>query len=303
MSYGPRVSIESRYGYTIRELVVLAVGVFACSTSVIFIKASAVQPATLSAVRLAVAVIALGPLFVRDVRRHTLGPRDFAICMLPGVLLGFHFVTWIYGARLTPVVSSTLIVNLVPAVTPFLLWAAIRERLTGNEWLGTAIALSGTIALVSRDLDLSPNHFRGDAVCFASMVLFSMYLVLGRKSTRLPTVWAYVVPVYALAAVTSGLGCIGAPQPLARLSEPREILLAVGLGLVPTVLGHSALNYSMGRFRGQIVSIVNLSQPIFAGISGYALLGEVPAAMTYPACVLVLTGAVIALRRPGSRRS
>jgi drug/metabolite transporter (DMT)-like permease len=149
---------------------------------------------------------------------------------------------------------------------------------------------------VSRDYDFEPGHFFGDVVCFGSMILFSVYLVLGRRGRALPSVWAYVVPLYAVAAVASLVGWIGQRDPLARLGEPRELLLALGLALVPTVLGHSALNFAMAHFRGQFVSIANLSQPLFAGLAAFVLFAEVPNAAAYPACLLVVAGAIVSLR-------
>ncbi|MGD8862792.1 MAG: hypothetical protein PVI30_22460, partial [Myxococcales bacterium] len=52
------------------DLLILAGGIVACSTSVLFIKASTMHPATLAVGRLLVASCVLSPLFVRDLRRH-----------------------------------------------------------------------------------------------------------------------------------------------------------------------------------------------------------------------------------------
>ena len=80
------------------------------------------------------------------------------------------------------------------------------------------------------------------------------------------------------------------------METPKDLLLTIGLGIVPTVLGHSILNYSMRHIRGQAVSIANLSQFIFAGIMGYFFLSEVPQWTFFVACPLVVGGAVLALQ-------
>jgi len=52
------------------HLLLLLVGVFACSTAVIMIKACSEDAVLLSAYRLLIAAIALTPVFWRDYRRH-----------------------------------------------------------------------------------------------------------------------------------------------------------------------------------------------------------------------------------------
>jgi drug/metabolite transporter (DMT)-like permease len=89
----------------------------------------------------------------------------------------------------------------------------------------------------------------------------------------------------------TGLATVG------DFSQPiREIAFIVGLGLIPTVTGHSIMNYSMKHLRGQVVSLANLNQFIFAGIMAWILLGEKPIWNFYIACALVVAGAITALR-------
>jgi drug/metabolite transporter (DMT)-like permease len=74
-----------------------------------------------------------------------------------------------------------------------------------------------------------------------------------------------------------------------------NVLLMIGLGLIPTVFGHTILNYSMKFFRGQVVSVTNLAQPIFAGILGYLFFGEAPRPVFFAAAALILLGVLIVL--------
>ena len=74
------------------------------------------------------------------------------------------------------------------------------------------------------------------------------------------------------------------------LPSPREYLIIVGLAVVPTILGHSILNHAMRYLRGQVVSVLNLSQFLFAGVLAYLLLGETPRPVFYAAGALVVGG-------------
>ena len=89
------------------RVLLLLLGAFACSTSVIFMKASRIDPILLACYRLVVATLVLLPLFVRDLRAHRdrFGAPELRRTLLPGVVLGVHFISWIIGARLTPAVG------------------------------------------------------------------------------------------------------------------------------------------------------------------------------------------------------
>jgi drug/metabolite transporter (DMT)-like permease len=294
------------------KVLLLILGVFTCSTAVIMIKRCGMHPIQLAGVRLVIAGIALSPVFLRQWRRHrrAWSPADLRRTLLPGLLLGLHFITWIVGARLTLAANSSLIVNMVPVALPFFLFFVMRERLNAGEWIGTALAMTGMLILGGMDYHLSWRHFTGDVMCFISMLLFAGYLVLGRRNRDVPAIWLYLVPLYLLGgvfcliiwpislAVGFDPASTAAPAPVDVSETTWDWLMALGLGIIPTVIGHSILNHAMRTLRGQAVGIANLGQFIFAGIMGYLLLSppEVPNWNFYVAAVGVVLGALIALR-------
>ena len=283
------------------NVLLLFIGVFACSTAVIMIIKSALDPMLISAYRLLAAVVLLSPFFVRDYQAAR--PRlTFAAllrrALVPGLLLGGHFILWVIGARLTPPANSSLVVNMTPVVMPFCLYLLVRERIDGVELVGTALAVAGVIVLGVTDFKLSAEYFKGDAFCVASMLFFVLYLALGRRASRGLALWLYVAPLYLVGGLLCLVcGLISGADPLSALSA-REALLVLGLALVPTMIGHSSLNFCMRKMRGQAVAIGNLGQFVFAGILGYFILSEVPDPAFYVAAVLVVAGSVVVLEVP-----
>ena len=172
-------------------LTALLGGVFACSTAALFIKTSAVHPAVLSAWRLLIAAAVLSPLFLRAWRRQpeSLGWTDLRRSLIPGVLLALHFISWAAGARMTPVANATLIVNMVPVAMPFFLFFLLREKINRGEIAGTVLALAGVTVLAWSDYRFEPENLPGDAVCFASMLLFGLYLAYGRLNRGAASMW------------------------------------------------------------------------------------------------------------------
>ncbi len=271
----------------------LVFGVFACSTAVIFIKSCSVHPVLLASYRLFVAAVALTPMLWRDVRRsgRPLSSSDLRTALVPGVLLGLHFISWIIGARMTPAVNASLIVNLVPIVMPLVLIPVARERITRREVVGTVTATAGLLLLSGGDLNVSLQHFWGDVTCFVSMLFFTCYLALARRNRHVASVFVYLVPLYTVAGVFCLLVALFFVNPLTQTYSLREVRLVIGLGLIPTVFGHSILNYAMKHLRGQVVAIVNMGQFIFAGTMAYMRFGEVPSLFFYPSCALVVGSA------------
>ena len=276
----------------------LFVGVFACSLAVIFIKASTVDPVLLSSFRLLGAAALLAPLFERERRRHRgrFGLASLRRSIVPGLVLAAHFVSWAIGARMTLAANASLIVNMVPLAMPFLLLFVAGERIARLELVATVLGLSGVVILSAGDI--ASGDLAGDLVCFLSMLLFALYLALGRRNRDIPSIWLYVVPLYAIA----GLAClaVGAFRlPTVSSFAMREWWLLLALAVVPTIFGHSLLNAAMKHFRGNVVSVCNVGQFFFAGVSAWVVFGEIPKPAFWPAALLVVLAAVIALR--GSR--
>jgi drug/metabolite transporter (DMT)-like permease len=278
----------------------LFLGVIACSTSAIFIRLSATDPFVLTAARLSIAVVLLAPVLRVQLQRHGAAfTRDHVRrTRLPALVLALHLMSWSEGARMTAVVQASLIVNLVPIAVPFFLHGLAKERINRAEVAGTFLAIAGLVALTLRDALAGRGSPAGNAVCFLSMLLFALYLALGRRNRDFPSVWLYVIPVYGHAALICLVAALPRIHTLA-LNSGREWSILFALAAIPTVCGHSLLNASMRRIRGQVVSLCNVSQFVFAGLMGYLLFGEVPHGVFYVASAVIVIGvAIVVLAAP-----
>ena len=286
---------------TLLPLSVLFFGVTASALSVVFIRESVEAPIMLAAWRVLLAGIVLLPVYWYQQRRH--GREPFRVVWrrswLPGVILGVHFVGWVIGARLTPAANANLIVNILPVVMPFFMFAMYQERIRRGELVATAIAVAGLLLLGFSDYRIDPNHFRGDVVCFAAMLLFAWYLAFARHYHDLPSVWLYIVPVYLIAGVGTFVVALFFSSPF-RSYTMYDVTMILSLAIVSTVIGHSALNYAIQRLRGQTVSVVNMGQFVIGGIAGYLLYQEIPALTFYAASALLVVAMWLVIRNPAA---
>src|SRR5690606_6065115 len=114
----------------------------------------------------------------------------------------------------------------------------LNERITRAELAATIVSFLGAVILTAGDLNLSMDHFIGDLLCLASMLAIAVYVVLARRNRNVPSLWLYIVPIYAL----GGLACLAISMLYVSPFQhypPREIIAILGLGTIPTVLGHS----------------------------------------------------------------
>ena len=273
----------------------LVFGIIACASAVIIIRLSQIPPVTLAAYRLLGAALFLSPLFLKEwrARRRRWPLHQLLLAPLwPALMLALHFVTWIMGARLTPAANASLIVNLAPLVMPFLLYLFLREKINRRETWATVLTFVGVGVLGFSDYTISTTFLKGDLVCFISMLFFSIYLVLGRKNLAKYSLWLYIVPLYFYAFCFCFLCALVRETPLSFYGW-RETGLALALALIPTVIGHTVLNYAMRRLRGQVVSILSMFQFVFAGMLSYLFFREIPSVTFYPVSLVLAASGIL----------
>ncbi|MBN1516269.1 DMT family transporter [Candidatus Sumerlaeota bacterium] len=296
------------------KVFLLLCGIVACASASIYIKKSSENDYLLAAWRLLLASILMSPMFFAKLRKHRswFDRRHLRATMLPGILLGLHFISWIIGLRLTLVANANLIVNMAPVAMPFFLLAVLNEHLNRAEKIGTICAMIGVVCMGFSDYHADMQHLKGDMICFLSMLLFCYYLVLARLNSHFPSVWLYITPLYFVGGVTCLLaGALVGARPMNQpgaeswlaLYTPYESTWILLLAVVPTLIGHSLLNYSMKHLRGQTVGVINQSQTIFAGLMAYFFLGEAPRAMLYVAAVFLIGGVVIVVQADRNKNS
>ena len=275
----------------------LLFGIFCASTATIFVKASREQPLLVAAGRLLIAALVLTPFFLRELKAapNSYGWRQFSWAFLPAAFLAVNLSSFVVGARMTQAANASLIIGLTPVVMPFYLWWMMREKINRQEALATLVALAGLFVLVLGNLNVSRTSFIGDMIVVGSMLAMTGYMALGRKNAARLSLWLYVVPLYWAA----GLICLTAAlffiNPIKAYAVP-DLLAILGLGLISTAVGQTLLNYSFKYFRGQTVSLANLTQPLFVGVMGYIFFGEVPRPFFYLAGFLIAAGVFAALR-------
>jgi drug/metabolite transporter (DMT)-like permease len=261
--------------------------------------AAGLAPLTLSAWRLGIAsaVLVLLPARGTGGRRQTTG--EAARLVLAGICLALHFVTWFASLAAIPVARSTLLVTTSP------LWSGIFGRVflgTALGWrffAGLAIAGAGCAAVtLGGDATVAlaggASPLVGDLLATAGAILMAAYLLLVEDlqhalGTRRVVLWTCTAAALALFSASALAGVLALPASGAAWAS------ILGMALVPQLIGHTALNWSLKHFPAGVVGAATLLEPVFAAALAWVIYAEHLTATQLSGAVVLLAGVALAI--------
>jgi drug/metabolite transporter (DMT)-like permease len=289
----------------LRAWLALGIGLTAISTSVLFIRWATEAPGETVAVwRTVFGALLLVPAAATKARQEIqeMSGREWALIVGSGLFLGLHFVTWINALYFTSVASASALVALSPLFLAILGFVLFGERLTGRELLSLLLAIAGVAALGwidrSPTAEAAVQPMLGNGLALSAAGFLSVYLLIGRYVRQRRSWLAYVAPVYVVTALTTVVVAIVQGSPL--LGWGWEIYaLCLGMALVPHVLGHGSLNWSLKYLSATTAGLASLGVPVVASLWGALAFAEVPSVSALGAMILILTalGLFVSTRR------
>jgi drug/metabolite transporter (DMT)-like permease len=272
-------------------------GVLCVSVGSIFVRLAQAPPLSVSFYRVFLAALLLAPFALPALRRGwpALPRGQRALLLACGGALALHFATWIASLSFTSVAASVLLVNLAPVFNVLLSRAFLSEVADRGLLVALGLALAGAALIAVGDSSSARGRspLLGDALALAGALTLSVYHVIGRGLRHALPLNAYVLAVWAGAALALGVLCLAFRAPL--VGHPAAAYgWFLALALVPTLGGHGLMNLSLRRFPAPVVGLFLLGEPLGASALAYALLDEVPGATTLAGGAIVL-GALSAL--------
>ncbi len=267
------------------------------------------SPLVVSAYRLGIATFILLPIvWLR--KRHeitALRRKDFALAILAGLFLAFHFASWISSLMYTTVASSVVLVSTSPLWVALFAPILLRESIQRGTVVGMLLALGGTVLVglsescqwLAGELRCPPwqDFFAGQALWGDLLALFggvfaAFYLLVGRFLRPRLSLLSYIFVVYGIAALVLVVW-VGRLN-LSFVSYPPPAFgWFVALAILPQLLGHSTFNWALRYVPTSFVSIALLGEPLGSTFLAYLFLNETPTAMQLFGGGLILAGLVI----------
>ena len=253
----------------------------------------------IAAYRLSLASLLLAPaaIFLRvGAELRSLGARSRGLSVFSGIFLGLHFATWITSLSYTSVASSVVLVTTNPIFVGLASHLLLQERVSRRMALGIGVSVLGAGVIGLGDMGSGKAPVVGDALALAGALLMSGYLLAGRKLRSRLSLLAYIFPTYTIAGIA--LILLSAVTGARFFGYSRgTYLLFLLLALVPQLIGHSALNWSLRHISSSTVAVALLGEPIGSTILAYLFLNETPTLTRYIGSGLVLLGIYLSALR------
>jgi drug/metabolite transporter (DMT)-like permease len=212
------------------------------------------------------------------------------------LLLALHFACWISSLEYTSVAASGVLVSTQPVFVALLGRAFLREHPSRMAWLGMGLAISGTAVIAGADFALDRRALTGDVLALLGALWISGYYVLAKMLRATKDLVPYVVVVYAATAAWLLAGALATGSALTGW-EPATWASLAGLAIVPTIIGHSSMNYALRYLPAFKVNVAILGEPVGSAVWAALLLAEKPRASTWAGGALVLAGIFLTLHR------
>lgn len=280
---------------------VLALGVVAVSSAAVLIREADAPALVIAAYRLGLAAMPAGAAAAVLAPRYTFPPRSLRWPLLAGAFLALHFGFWIASLQQTSVITSVVLVTTNPLfvglASPFLL----KERVAKATWAGIAVSIAGAGAMAVEDVGEGWGTLTGDVYALLGAVFSAAYLMTGRRARREMPWTGYIGAAYTAAALLLVVSVIVSGGAFTGYSAKTFLMFGL-LALVPQLIGHSAINWSLAYVPAALVAVAILGEPVGATALAAFVLGETPTALELLGSAFVLAGVYVALR-PARRPS
>ncbi|MFB7941885.1 DMT family transporter [Streptomyces sp. NPDC056049] len=264
---------------------------------------AAYSPGALALGRLLAGALVLGVVLL--VRREGLPPR----AAWPGILVsgllwfGVYMVALNWGEQEVDAGTAAMLVNVGPILIALLGARFLGETLPPRLLAGMAVSFAGAVA-VGLSMSGEDGHASvlGVALCLLAAVAYAGGVVaqkpaLARASALQVTTFGCAIGAAACLPFAGQLVTEAARAPLSATAN------MVYLGVFPTALAFTTWAYALARTTAGRMGATTYAVPALVVLMAWALLGELPGALTLVGGALCLAGVAVSRSRPRTAAS
>jgi drug/metabolite transporter (DMT)-like permease len=219
-------------------------------------------------------------------------PRHGHVLAAPffmGLALFAGYALQTFGLQMTTPAKAGFVTGLSVVIVPVVSTLALHQRLGRGAWLGVGLATAG-LALLTLNPGLSVNP--GDVLVFGCALAFACQILLtGRFAPRADPLLLTFGQIVVVAILAGGAALL-----LERPSVPTGsvVFAAAFTGILATSLAFG-IQTAAQRFTSPTrTALIFATEPIFAALFSFLLIGEVLGQRQLVGCVLILAGMVAA---------
>jgi drug/metabolite transporter (DMT)-like permease len=251
--------------------------------------AAPADPSVIAAGRTAIAsliLLSLAPKTTFQAVRQA-SARSLLGMIGAGVLLAGHFYLFTAGLTQTSLPAAVTLVSLEPVAVILVVWFWFRARPSKGEAIGILLATVGAM-VVAQAAGQGEHRLSGDILVLGAVVLYGGYVAVARGLAPFFAPSAYAALVFGVSALTLFVLCVvrGATWHLPWHSW----LSIVALGVVPTLGGHTMVQWAAGRTSAALVALVSPGETLGSLMIGALMLSAIPSSYEFLGAGIVLSG-------------
>jgi drug/metabolite transporter (DMT)-like permease len=248
--------------------------------------------------RVALAALLLAPFTLWLKRKELIAMRrsEYALLLAAGLCLAVHFGAWIASLEYIPIAASVVLVDSHPILVAIASYFVLGEVLAPRSLAGAILGMVGTVVICRDGFLGMRSDLLGDGLALLGAFAMVGYLLAGRKVRNHVSLLGYATPVYLACSLflLMWAGVSGSRVwPYGRV----EWILFAALAIVPTILGHTVLNWAIRHVPATGISISFLGEPVVAAALAFFFFGQRPSTATLIGSTLVLAGIYLTLTR------
>lgn len=257
-------------------LAILAVAFLASGG--LFVKLSSLGPITTGFYRVFIALLTVlfyEIIFNKKYRKNAskLNGKTKILLMLAGASLGCDLVLWNISMYHTTIANANLLVNLVPLFSVPLSYILFKEKVSGRYLSTLALAFLGVVILIGGKISITEDKLLGDLLAFISAFFYSIYLLMIaaiQQNIGFTTLVKYV----SIGASIILLFAAILFENHFLITNYYHLLPLLGLAFISHIAGQGLLALAMRQIGILILSMIVLTQTIFAAFYGYVFFYE-----------------------------
>ena len=292
--------------YNARIYIILFLGVFALSSSAIFVRLSQSPSSVTAFYRMLFTVLALLPLLLFSQKERAelkdWSFKEWLMASLSGIIVAADYVIWFESLRFTSVASSTVLVALQPLFSILFGYLLLSEKADRTQLTGCAIAILGSVIIGGGDMMISGKALFGDLLALIAAALIPLYFLIGQVIRRKRSAVTYSVVSYSASTAALFLYVLVKGDPLTGYPAGTWWSL-IGLALIATVGGQFVFTLLLRKVPATAVTMSILGEPVGTIILAFLILGERISMQQFLGIALILLGLGIASRKPANGSS
>ena len=215
---------------------------------------------------------------------------------IAGILLGLHFALFFGSIKLTLVSNATFLGTLAPLFTLLLELIVLKRKFSYKITLGLLFSFIGAIIIFGNSFDLSQKYTLGNFLAIMCSLCLALSFMIAEKVRQTENTIVYTRMLYLSASLTLLIIAFFTNTTLLGFSN-YEYLGLIFLGIVPTIMGHNAIYYSVKYVSPTVVSAFPLGEPVIATILASIIFGEIIFLNIYIGGLMTLLGLIIIITK------